>query len=538
VRRFERWREVLLCSAATALLSTVLLRFGPPGSDMAAHVYQKDFFHQHGLVFWNNLWYAGRYSFITYSPLYYPVAALVGIRLLAIISLTVATAAYAMIMEREWGRPGVWSARAFAVVWALFALSAAFPFTLGCALALVAMLALQRGHRWSFALVAALTLAASPLAFTLLVVLLGGIGLGRGRFLRHRLARTAVVTVCVLGIVEALLLALFPGGGEFPFPRSEFAAVAVFCSIGFSVTFRAEKTRLLAAFFALYFVVCTIAFLLPSPVGENIARLRFVAVPIAVLALSLRSWQPRILSVVVLCLALSWNVTPLAASFQRGANDPSRNPLFWAQPIIFLSHNLAPEYRVEAVDTAGHWEALYLAQAGIPLTRGWYRQDDFPQNELLYKNLGVEGYLSWLRLLSVRYVVLTHGPLDYSARREAQLLRAHPGLFPIVMRFPGGEIRSVPSPRPLVRGGPAPADVVLVTATSLAFIAPEPGRYSVGMRYSPYFASADGCIRKLPGGFMSVVVPQAGLVRVRFDVGASRAARALVGRSTTCGVTS
>src|SRR5204863_8771384 len=97
--------------------------------------------------------------------------------------------------------------------------------------------------------------------------------------------RSAGVVVCLLGLVEAFLWALFPAGGRFPFPLSEFAAAAVFCSIGFFVTFRDEHTRMLAAFFGLYLAACTLTFMLPSPVGENIARLRFIAVPLAVLAL-------------------------------------------------------------------------------------------------------------------------------------------------------------------------------------------------------------------------------------------------------------
>ena len=35
---------------------------------------------EHGFAIWNNFWYAGRYSFVTYSVLYYPLAALIGIR--------------------------------------------------------------------------------------------------------------------------------------------------------------------------------------------------------------------------------------------------------------------------------------------------------------------------------------------------------------------------------------------------------------------------------------------------------------------------
>ena len=71
------------------------------------------------------------------------------------------------------------------------------------------------------------------------------------------------------------------------------------------ITFRSERARLLTAFFVLYLVACTLAYALPSPVGENIARLRFAALPIAVLALSLRASRPRVLSIVCLALALS-----------------------------------------------------------------------------------------------------------------------------------------------------------------------------------------------------------------------------------------
>ena len=55
--------------------------------------------------------------------------------------------------------------------------------------------------------------------------------------------------------------------------------------------------------------------------------------------------------------------------------------------IRFLHRALSPDYRVEAVGTADHWEAVYLPQAGIPIVRGWFRQDDFPENEVLYDKL-------------------------------------------------------------------------------------------------------------------------------------------------------
>jgi hypothetical protein len=79
---------------------------------------------------------------------------------------------------------------------------------------------------------------------------------------------------------------------------------------------------------------------------------------------------------------------------------------YWQPAIAFLHAHLTPSFRVEAVDTQGHWPALYLARADIPLARGWFRQDDFPQNEVLYDDLGPKTYLGWLRGLGVEYVVL------------------------------------------------------------------------------------------------------------------------------------
>jgi len=172
-------REAAVSAGTAAGLAAILLWLGPPGIDFAAHAYQRTLFLQHGFVLWNNFWYAGRYSFVTYSVLYYPLAALIGIRVLAVASIATAALAFTVVLGREWGRAARISSRSFAVVWAGVVLSAAFPFALGAALALLAVWALQRGARRRFALLALLTLAASPLAFVLLTVLLAGIALAR-----------------------------------------------------------------------------------------------------------------------------------------------------------------------------------------------------------------------------------------------------------------------------------------------------------------------------------------------------------------------
>ena len=136
-------REAVLSAGAAGALAAVLVWFGPPGADLAAHAYQRTLFLDHGFTLWNNFWYAGRYSFVTYSVLYYPLAALLGIRLLAVATVSTATLAFAVLLWREWGPSTRWSSRTFAVVWAGIVFSAAFPFALGAALALLALWTLQ-----------------------------------------------------------------------------------------------------------------------------------------------------------------------------------------------------------------------------------------------------------------------------------------------------------------------------------------------------------------------------------------------------------
>ena len=211
-------REAVLSAAAAAGIAAVLAWLGPPGTDLAAHAYQRTLFLEHGFVLWNNFWYAGRYSFVTYSLLYYPLAALLGIRLLAVATIALAALAFAVVLWRQWGATTRWSSRSFAVVWAGIVLSAAFPFALGIALALLAIWALQARARWRFAALAALTLAASPLAFLLLVVVVAGVALSQRASLRRDWV--PFLGIGLAGLFELVLWRLFPSGGRFPFPLS------------------------------------------------------------------------------------------------------------------------------------------------------------------------------------------------------------------------------------------------------------------------------------------------------------------------------
>ena len=520
-------REALAASGGAAILSALLVWMGPPGSDLAAHLYQRAVYIQHGFALWNNFWYAGRYSFITYSLIYYPLAAWIGIRLLAVATISAAALAFAVVVLRQWGVKARWSSRTFAVAWAATVLTAAFPFALGAALALLAIVVLQRRHLWWFALLAVLTAAASPLAFLLLALILLGIGIARRT--DHRLVLGTGLAIGTVGLAEVALWRMFPNDGRYPFSIWELLGALVFCGFGIVLSWRIEGSSVLRFVFPVYAVGCVIAFFVPSALGDNVLRVRYLAVPIAVLLLTLREWRPRLLAFVAFGLALSWNVSPLVGSVTASASDPSASATYWAPAIRYLHRHLAPSYRVEAVDTSNHWAAYYLPKSGIPLVRGWFRQDDFPQNGILYGPFGPKAYLAWLRSLGVRYVVLANAPPDYSAEAESDLLQSGRLALPIVLATRTLTVFAVPSPRPIVTG-PGSARIVALREAGLTVSVGKPGTYRIAIRYTDFWHASSGCVAAGKDEMIRLLARRAGVVKMTFRISPGQALDELAGR--------
>ena len=519
-------RETALSAAMAMSLAALLLWATPPGIDWAAHAYQRTFLIEHGFAIWNNFWYAGRYSFVTYSLIYYPLAALFGIRVLALASIGTAAAAFTLVVLREWGWRARLSSRTFAVLWVGIVGSAAFPFALAMSFALLSIWALQAGRRGRFAVGAVLTLAASPLAFVLLAIA------GTGALVSRRSLRNVGVPIAVVagaGLVELLLYRLFGGGGRFPFPLLELLPALVFAGIGLIATSGVPAARVLRGFFWTYLVVLIAAYVVPSGLGSNIDRVRYIALPLALIVCMLRRWRPLWIVVPAVVLGGIWNLTPIADTFARSSNDPAVARAYWAPAIGYLHAHLSPSFRVEAVDTAEHWPAAYLPEAGIPIVRGWYRQSDFPQNELLYdKSLRSATYERWLRGLGVRYVVISDATPDYSSRLEARLIRqGQSGLLP-VFRAPHVSVYEVPHATSIVTG-PGLASIDWLYPSRAVFEVAKPGAYRVALRWSPYWRTSQGCVAKGDDGMVRVRVPQAGMVDLRFALTVHRGLDAIAG---------
>jgi hypothetical protein len=528
LQRLPRVSEPLVLAAGAALLTALIVGLAPPGTDFAAHAYQRMLFARQGFGVWDNGWYAGRYEFVTYSVLYYPLAAAFGIAVVAVAGQAVAVGTFATLARDEFGPQGLWAARTFALVWPAFVLTAAFPSALGMMLALVALRALQRGRTALACATCALTLAASPLAFLLLAVLLAAIALGnrvRGRRLLY-----PALTVLALGAFEVLLWRVFPSRGRSQFAFGAMVAVLAFCGVVVALTWGVERARVLLWLFVFYAAATVLAYAVPSAVGDAITRLEFVALPVVVLVLSLSPWRrrPRALVVAAVGLAAWLNVVPLASSFVAGVRTSASSASYWQPAVAFLRAHEAPSYRVEAVDTVGHWPALHLARAGIPLARGWFRQDDFPQNAILYRRLGPATYLAWLRRMAVRYVVLPDASLDYTAHAEAALLRSGRAGLRVVLRARHLTIFEVPHARPIVTG-PGRARVLSLTQGGALLDVARAGTYRVAIRYTPYWGVSQGCAREARDGMTRLTVPRAGRVTLVFRWSPERALDVIAG---------
>ena len=431
-----------------------------------------------------------------------------------------------------------------------------YPFALGTAFSLLALLAAQRGRPWLLVMAALATALSSPLAFAFLVVTLGGLLLGEGRASALRKASVAFPLVAILLMLaaEVAVYQAFPGGGPFPYPAADLIGITAFSLCGLLLARGSHLTRPLGGLFLAYLMIAWWSKLFPSPLGGNATRvLDYLAAPLLALVIAVRGYrQVGALGVLALSVAIAWQAAPFVQNVANSFGEQAQAASYWQPVISFLDqpgrHDPA-NFRVEVVSTARHYESYYLSRGeGEALPRGWYRQNDFPSNSVLYdRTLSAAAYDGWLRLMGVRYVFLPNAALDPSARAEADLLRSgHSGLRELPFASKDFRAYELPDATPLLTLGAARADapalvgqarVLRETREQFWLSLPRAGTYFLRVHYSPYWRVDDPAAASVePGthGMTQLRVVDPGPLRLRIDVTASSMLNVVGGARSGC----
>jgi hypothetical protein len=293
----------------------------------------------------------------------------------------------------------------------------------------------------------------------------------------------------------------------------------------------------------LYALAMIGAYLLPSAVGGNADRLgALVAGPVAACALAAAgtgaSRRRRARALLVLApFLLYWQANAPVADFAAASSDPATSSSYY-RPLLGELRTLGIGYgarpaRIEVVATVDHWEARFVAPHAM-IARGWERQLDRLRNGLFYQpaaRLTPASYRAWLARSAVDYVALPDSPLDYSAKAEAHLLRAGPpGYLREVWRSRHWRLFEVLAPTPLAS---TPARVSSAGVDSLTRDAPRAGRYTVRVRFSPYWAlsGGGGCVSREAEDWTRVSAHRAGKLRLVIRFSLSR----IFSRGARCG---
>jgi hypothetical protein len=253
--------------------------------------------------------------------------------------------------------------------------------------------------------------------------------------------------------------------------------------------------------------------------GGNAARLGMLFGG-PVLACVLHGRRARVLAVLALPL-LYWSIAPAVRDVAAAAGDPSTSAAYYAPLLRFLDSARnpgTPPPRIEIVFTRNHWEAARVAPH-IPIARGWERQVDRKVNKLFYKpGLTAEAYRTWLERTGVRWVALPDAKLDYSAKAEAQLIRAGlPYLRPAWHSAHWRVFAVRPAPA-LVEG---PASLTAMGAESFSVRARRAGRVVVRVRFTSHWSlpQAAGCVTRSPEGWTELHLRHPGRVSVTTELG-------------------
>jgi hypothetical protein len=512
LRRAQPWLPALLAAA----LAVLYLVWDPPAPDLAAQVFRTDLFAHDGFALWNGQWFGGHHT-LGYSVLFPPLAAALGPEVVGALAAVASAVAFDRIARHHWGDAAWLGSLWFAASIATNLLIGRLTFTLGLAVGLAALLALQRDRRPLALGLAVLCSVSSPVAALFLGLAGTSLALAERRRDGFELAVAAVAPAAVLSLG-------FPDTGHQTFDEITLWPILIYSAAVVALVPRSERTLRVGA--VLYAIAALASFIVDTPMGSNVARLGTTFGP-AVLACAL--WPHRRWLVLALApLLVFWQWKPSYNDIVK-ARDRSAHASFYAPLVGFLAAHRDPAGRVEVVPTRTHWEVVHVSER-FPIARGWERQLDTRFGALFYDGpLNAATYRHWLDDLGVRYVALSDGPRDFAARKEQKLVAAGLPYLHEVWRAGHWRVYEVTSPAPLATGA---ATVTRLGRHSVDLRAARSGEALVRVRWTPYWAlvRGSGCVMRGPDDLVRLRVRRAGELRLDFRFAFAR----LVSRGARC----
>jgi hypothetical protein len=500
-----RWAVPTLVAAALAATYVVL---SPTSVDLAAHLFRARMFSEHGFQIWNNLWYSGN-AVLSYSVLFPPVSAALTPQLAAALATTGTATLFTPMARRHFGDRAWVGCVLFGAATAADLYSGRLAFAFGALPAMGAIAALDDDRPAVGCLLAVVSALCSPVAALFAALVAAGHALG-GALIANRdrlpgrtpgeaarsVARAAApgVAVIVAALVPVMILSwMFPQGGTEPFAVSTMIPLLVVSGIALVMLPR-ELVRLRAGV-AVYAVATLAVFLIPSPIGSNIARLgTFAALPLVAVVCWGR--RPRVLALVFLpLLYVGWS--PAVRDSIAGQVDGTASTGYYAPLLHFLARQASvpgtAPFRTEIPFTQFHWESYEIATR-FSLARGWERQLDIRDNPLFYHGeLTADRYRRWLHDDAVRYVAISDATPDYSARDEVRLIDAGLPYLHLVFRSRHWRVYRVAHATPIVQ---PPAVLQHLGADSLTMRVSRPATFTVRVHFTPYWSltRGSGCV--------------------------------------------
>ncbi len=461
--------------AAVAAMLALMHLVGLTGVDTAAHVYKTGLVSQGRSLVWDDLWYGGSYGVVGYGVVYYLLARLVSQTPIVVASAGLLPLLFHLYVRRAWRVANLLPAVALAVVSVLYLANGQDPFLLAMALTMGGLALLAADHPlWA-------ALPVGVAAFTNPVAVVAGAVFVLAEVLAWPSARRRAALFCAALVPFALVwlgvLLAFRGRASYLAQPAELLKWTAVAAAGVLLARLSDDPdrRAKQILFAVAGALCLAAIVVPSQLGNNAGRfLALFGLPALLMIRGVR--LPRAATAALLAAVAAIQLAAPVGDLLHTGDAVQTRRAFFAPALAYAARSYDPDFRDHVVALRLHWEACYFPQAGLPITRGWFRQDDWQHNALLYHRLGPAAYVAWLRDLGVRDVFVPHAALDMSSTGELSLI-VRSGSFVKVFADTDWTVYRLREPVPLVvaqtpaGSGPAAAGTAASKSLSASGVA-------------------------------------------------------------------